>query len=255
MVVQAYILIQTEVGKAAAVAEEIAEIPGVDAAEDVTGPTTSSCGPRRNGRRPGQARRRQGPGGRRHHPHADVHRSSTSDRVPSPARRALHGSPLDGRLRRLRDASRRVLVPVTGPRRGRRTARCATTAAARAGSSAGRAARPHRGLGHPTVISVRVARRETRPSSASTVDGVDWVSTDSSTAAVHDVVGSSAWRCGAGPVRPAGRCRRSRRRPAAGAAGGLFCPWATCRNGAHSVTSAPPLAVNAGRCDVAARAG
>jgi len=37
-VVQAYILIQTEVGKAAAVAEEIARVEGVIAAEDVTGP-------------------------------------------------------------------------------------------------------------------------------------------------------------------------------------------------------------------------
>ena len=36
--VQAYILIQTEVGKAAAVAVAVAEIQGVTAAEDVTGP-------------------------------------------------------------------------------------------------------------------------------------------------------------------------------------------------------------------------
>ncbi|HEY7717950.1 MAG TPA: Lrp/AsnC ligand binding domain-containing protein [Pedococcus sp.] len=36
--VQAYILIQTEVGKAATVAEAIAGIPGVVLAEDVTGP-------------------------------------------------------------------------------------------------------------------------------------------------------------------------------------------------------------------------
>lgn len=38
MVVQAYILIQTEVGKAANVAAEIAQIKGVTLAEDVTGP-------------------------------------------------------------------------------------------------------------------------------------------------------------------------------------------------------------------------
>ncbi len=38
MVVQAYILIQTEVGKAADVARSIAEIEGVTQAEDVTGP-------------------------------------------------------------------------------------------------------------------------------------------------------------------------------------------------------------------------
>ena len=36
--VHAYILIQTEVGKAAAVAATIAEISGVTKAEDVTGP-------------------------------------------------------------------------------------------------------------------------------------------------------------------------------------------------------------------------
>ena len=36
--VQAYILIQTEVGKAATVAESIAALPGVLQAEDVTGP-------------------------------------------------------------------------------------------------------------------------------------------------------------------------------------------------------------------------
>src|SRR5450756_1201027 len=37
-VVQAFILIQTEVGKAAAVAREIAQLKGVTQAEDVTGP-------------------------------------------------------------------------------------------------------------------------------------------------------------------------------------------------------------------------
>jgi DNA-binding Lrp family transcriptional regulator len=36
--IQAYILIQTEVGKAAQVAKEIGEIKGVASAEDVTGP-------------------------------------------------------------------------------------------------------------------------------------------------------------------------------------------------------------------------
>lgn len=38
MVVQAYILIQTDVGKAAEVAASIADIKGVNLAEDVTGP-------------------------------------------------------------------------------------------------------------------------------------------------------------------------------------------------------------------------
>ncbi len=36
--VQAYILIQTEVGKAAAVAAAVSSLPGVMSAEDVTGP-------------------------------------------------------------------------------------------------------------------------------------------------------------------------------------------------------------------------
>ncbi|MBS2967049.1 Lrp/AsnC ligand binding domain-containing protein [Actinocrinis puniceicyclus] len=36
--VQAYILIQTEVGRAAAVAQKIAGLPGVTNSEDVTGP-------------------------------------------------------------------------------------------------------------------------------------------------------------------------------------------------------------------------
>jgi DNA-binding Lrp family transcriptional regulator len=38
VVVQAYVLIQTEVGKAADVAKAIGEISGVTLAEDVTGP-------------------------------------------------------------------------------------------------------------------------------------------------------------------------------------------------------------------------
>jgi DNA-binding Lrp family transcriptional regulator len=38
LVVQAYVLIQTEVGKAAVVAEQVRNIPGVESADDVTGP-------------------------------------------------------------------------------------------------------------------------------------------------------------------------------------------------------------------------
>jgi len=38
MSVEAYVLIQTEVGKAAAVAEQIRELSGVVTADDVTGP-------------------------------------------------------------------------------------------------------------------------------------------------------------------------------------------------------------------------
>ncbi len=36
--VQAYVLIQTEVGKAASVAESVRKIDGVESADDVTGP-------------------------------------------------------------------------------------------------------------------------------------------------------------------------------------------------------------------------
>ncbi|MGH9054296.1 MAG: Lrp/AsnC ligand binding domain-containing protein [Acidimicrobiales bacterium] len=38
MAVNAYVLIQTEVGKAAYVAEHVRDIPGVVASDDVTGP-------------------------------------------------------------------------------------------------------------------------------------------------------------------------------------------------------------------------
>ena len=38
MSVQAYVLVQTEVGKSAQVAKAISDIPGVTQAEDVTGP-------------------------------------------------------------------------------------------------------------------------------------------------------------------------------------------------------------------------
>ncbi len=38
MAVSAYILIQTEVGKAASVAEQVRDVTGVIAADDVTGP-------------------------------------------------------------------------------------------------------------------------------------------------------------------------------------------------------------------------
>jgi DNA-binding Lrp family transcriptional regulator len=38
VVVQAYILIQTEVGRASSVAEAIGQVPGVTRADDVTGP-------------------------------------------------------------------------------------------------------------------------------------------------------------------------------------------------------------------------
>ena len=73
MVVQAYILIQTDVGKAAEVAKAIAQVKGVTLAEDVTGPydviVRAEATQRRRAR---QARRVEGADPRRHHAHADV---------------------------------------------------------------------------------------------------------------------------------------------------------------------------------------
>lgn len=43
MAMTAYILIQTEVGKAAQVAKEVAAIQGVESADDVTGPYDVIC--------------------------------------------------------------------------------------------------------------------------------------------------------------------------------------------------------------------
>ena len=70
MAVSAYILIQTEVGKAAKVASEVGAVDGVVAADDVTGPydviaqaeaaTVDDLG---------HARRQPHPDDRRHHPH------------------------------------------------------------------------------------------------------------------------------------------------------------------------------------------
>ena len=72
-VVQAYILIQTEVGKASTVAEVISKIPGVIQAEDVTGPydviVRAQADTRRRARPHGG---RQGPAGGRHHSHPDL---------------------------------------------------------------------------------------------------------------------------------------------------------------------------------------
>ena len=70
MAVSAYILIQTEVGKAAKVASEVGAVDGVVAADDVTGPydviARAEAG---NGRRPRQDGRQPRPDDRRHHPH------------------------------------------------------------------------------------------------------------------------------------------------------------------------------------------
>ena len=73
--VQAYILIQTEVGRAAAVASEVAGIDGVTRAEDVTGPydviVHVEAADVDVARREGHRRRAEGP---RHHAHPDLPR-------------------------------------------------------------------------------------------------------------------------------------------------------------------------------------
>ena len=71
--VHAYILIQTEVGKAAAVAKEVSEIAGVAEAEDVTGPYDVIVrAEAKSVDELGQAGRRPHPVRRGHHAHADL---------------------------------------------------------------------------------------------------------------------------------------------------------------------------------------
>ena len=73
MNVTAYILIQTEVGKAADVATQVRAVPGVAEADDVTGPyDVIAQGRSRLDRRPGPPGGEQGADDRRHHPHAHL---------------------------------------------------------------------------------------------------------------------------------------------------------------------------------------
>src|SRR5919107_3585700 len=72
-VVTAYILVQTEVGKAAQVAKEIVEIEGVQQAEDVVGPYDVIVRAQaRTSDELGQPGGHAGAGGPRHHSHAHV---------------------------------------------------------------------------------------------------------------------------------------------------------------------------------------
>ena len=197
MVVQAYILIQTEVGKAATVAESdrqhLRRHPGRGRHRPLRRHRPRR-GPHR--RRARQARHRQDPGRPGHHPHADLHgrpRLSTSRarlehvcdpwsphgcalRAAGPPASRPRGLPLAcsvpappgwrqrpaaGRLGRLR----RQRPPVAEHRRRpgtRRHLRCRAAVAA---------------WGDPPVIArCGLARaRAPRPTSASASDGVDWV--------------------------------------------------------------------------------
>ena len=72
----AYVLIQTEVGKVAHVAQALSDLDGVESAEDITGPSHRRQDP---GARPGSARPAGGlphPSRGRRHPHPDLHGDS-----------------------------------------------------------------------------------------------------------------------------------------------------------------------------------
>jgi hypothetical protein len=65
----AYVLIETEVGKVAHVAQALGDVDGVEVAEDITGPYDVIA-------KPGSARSAGGlphPGRGRRHPHPDLH--------------------------------------------------------------------------------------------------------------------------------------------------------------------------------------
>ncbi len=175
--VQAYILIQTEVGKAANVAKAIAAISGVTMAEDVTGPyDVIARVEASNVDDLGRARHRQAPGRARHHPHAHVHgRPRLRPRCDTPSRRrrsaspsrcsvAAHGLPRwrSHQRRGLRSAPRR-----SGPRPSPRQAQVATDPGLGLGRGLGRSGR-HRAL------RARPPRTDDA-TTASAVDGVDWV--------------------------------------------------------------------------------
>ena len=194
--VQAYILIQTDVGKAATVAEQIAEHHRRHPRRGRHRPLRRHRprrGPQR--RRARQAGDRQDPGRPRHHPHPDLHGRPRLSRpligtpppaAPRPARcdaRAVRAPSPAGRRRccgrRVR-ASRSPAPPA--PRR--RACACRGTAAGRPPSAATGAVdtdpadpAPVRGLGRPgdhrPLRAARARRRRRR--AASSVNGVDWV--------------------------------------------------------------------------------
>ena len=135
--VQAYILIQTEVGRAGDVAAAIRDIPGVVRVDAVTGPydvVVLTEAQRR--RRAGQDGRQPGAAGARHHPHPDLLGGAplTHDRSGCPAAlRRRRGPATAGRWSRSPIAlgDRRVQpVAVRRVRRRRATAPSASPAAA-----------------------------------------------------------------------------------------------------------------------------
>ena len=94
--VTAYILVQTEVGKAAQVAKEILEIEGVQQAEDVVGPYDVIVRAQaRTIDELGQTGGHAGAGGPRHHPHAHLSSGAPLARLDPPSatepQRQQHG--------------------------------------------------------------------------------------------------------------------------------------------------------------------
>jgi hypothetical protein len=69
----AYVLIQTEVGKVAHVSQALSDLDGVQVAEDLAGPTTSSPGFRRRVWISWAGWWSSGSSGGRRHPHPDLH--------------------------------------------------------------------------------------------------------------------------------------------------------------------------------------
>ena len=223
MVVQAYILIQTEVGKAAAVAREIAEHQGRHPGRGRHRPVRRDR-PRRGQerRRARQAGRREGAGRRRHHPDADLPGRpplSRSRRRLAPARRGRRRRPPCSpalRSSRVADPSPVRRCP-TPPCAGPRPRPCAAPAPALPDevdgptprhTDAARRPAPPPGATRPSCCAAASAAR---PGSAPTaqvieVDGVELVaSTELAPAYVFTTVGRGTYvRCGC-----PGRCPRS----------------------------------------------
>ena len=188
MVVQAYILIQTDVGKAAEVADAIADIKGVTMAEDVTGPYDVIV--RAEARNVDELGKPSSPGAdpRRHHPHPHL-----SGRPHLTKRRRCPGAPRTSELGAARAAlcgaaaARRLGTPweVDAPSPPRasgrackelldaRPGRWPTRRSASVDDARSAAERPG---ATPRSCSVRGRRARGRSPGLGlpTVDGVDW---------------------------------------------------------------------------------
>ena len=120
MTVTAYVLIQTEVGKAEKVAKAARDIDGVVNADNVAGPYDVIVQRRvRLARRSRQARRVGDPDGRRHHPHLHLPHREPVDSLARCGAGYLHrGRSLAGELLRSLRRSSRSLSAGGRPARG-----------------------------------------------------------------------------------------------------------------------------------------